>query len=97
MAKRRFNNEPVSIEPAAETRGGNVIDCEKLNGRSEPDIGMNVITTITKESQVLMDEPRSTDKFYHVSVATGAQGFCMKKYIELEPQGDSNGEYTYIN
>lgn len=97
MAKRRFNNEPIPIEPLAEPRIGHVINCEKLNVRSEPDIGVNVVTTITKDSQILVDESRSTDKFYHVSIATGAQGFCMKKYIELEPQGDSNGEHTYIN
>lgn len=70
------------VEPVAVV--GVVIDCQKLNMRKEPSSDAEVIGTIAVGSEVSIDEAASTEDFYKVCTAAGAEGFCMKKFISVK-------------
>ena len=63
---------------------GEVVGCEMLKVRETGYLDGSVICTIPKGTKVLVDEKESTLEFYKVCTESGAEGFCMKKYILLE-------------
>ena len=75
--------QPAAIEPVA-PKIGFVIDCAKLNVRSEPYIDSDIVCVIPGSTEVEVDEENSTDDFYKICTYSGVEGFCMKKYILLE-------------
>jgi hypothetical protein len=82
--------EPVVkvVEPVVETPKpevvGVVVDCAKLNVRAQPNPRATVVCVIPQSSEVTVDEAESTEEFYKVCTAAGAEGFCMKEFIELK-------------
>ena len=83
--------EPVNVvpeEPVVETPipevVGVVTGCSRLNVRAKPDTDASVVCVIPKSSEVTIDESESTEDFYKVCTAAGAEGFCMKEFIELK-------------
>ena len=63
---------------------GIVTGCAKLNVREGAAVNAAVLTTIPEGSEVQIDILDSTDEFYKVCTATGVEGFCMKKFINIE-------------
>ena len=80
--------EPV--EPKVETQEvpepivGVVVNCKKLNVREEPHIESDVLCVINNGDEVAVDIFETTEEFYKVCTEAGVEGFCMKKYIEVE-------------
>lgn len=87
-------NETITLEPEVtvipdmtpeehepKMLSGIVIDCVRLNVRSEPDAAAPVICTIARNTEVAIIEEESTDEFYGICTASGVEGFCMKQYI----------------
>lgn len=80
--------EPV--EPKVETPEvpepivGVVVNCKKLNVREEPHIEADVLCVIEAGCEVTVDIFETTEEFYKVCTEAGVEGFCMKKYIEVE-------------
>ena len=64
---------------------GVVTDCLRLNVRVAPRSDAEVITTIDASTDVFIEESESTDEFYKICVASGVEGFCMRKYITVTP------------
>lgn len=62
---------------------GVVIDCLRLNIRTEPDKEADVATIVTCLDEVEVDLDASTDEWYAVCTVTGIEGFCMKKFIAI--------------
>ena len=54
------------------------------NVRKDPSPDGEVVTVIDCLSKVMVDMKGSTDEFYKVCTASGAEGFCMRKYIALK-------------
>lgn len=84
----KFNNKPAKVEedeivevPKAIT--GIVVDCAKLNVRKLPFTSADVRCVIKMGDKVVIDKDGSTDLFYKVCTATGVEGYCMCKYIEI--------------
>ena len=77
------SDQPVMIEPVA-PKIGFVIDCAKLNVRSEPYIDSDIVCVIPGSTEVEVDEENSTDDFYKICTYSGVEGFCMKKFIQLK-------------
>ena len=75
--------QPAVIEPVA-PKIGFVIDCAKLNVRSEPYIDSNIVCVIPGSTEVEVDEENSTEDFYKICTYSGVEGFCMKKFIQLK-------------
>lgn len=94
MSNKVFKREPEPIndveeildDPVIEKQTfGTVSNCEKLNMRKEPVANIeNIIRTIDAGTQVVIDLDCSTEDFYKVCCADGAEGYCMKEYITIE-------------
>lgn len=65
-------------------RSGIVAGCTKLNVREEPQPDAEVVCAIDCTTEVMVYEQESTDAFYKICLASGIEGFCMKKFINLQ-------------
>jgi len=82
---------PVVVpEPVVETVEtvtlpiGRVVDCVKLNVREHPEATASIVCEIPCATEVTIDLDSSTRDFYKVYTEHGIEGYCMKKYIEVE-------------
>ena len=73
---------PIAPEPKKTVRGV-VVGCYNLNVRTGPRKDFDVICEIPSESEVEIDESESFADFYKICTASGVEGFCMKKFIEV--------------
>ena len=73
--------EAIEFKP----KHGVVVDCTKLNVRVEPNAKADVVCVVDASTDLEIDEEASTEEFYKVCTATGAEGFCMKKFIKILP------------
>lgn len=71
-------------ETPEKTTPGIVDNCVKLNLRSTPEVGDNVITQLLAGSTVLVVKDESTEDFYKVIAESGAEGYCMKDYVTIK-------------
>ena len=71
------------VEDEPEFLMGKVVDCPKLNIRVAPVVGATIVKEIAKDAEVMVYLDESTDDFYKVCTESGAEGFCMKKYIAV--------------
>lgn len=62
---------------------GIVVNCFNLNVRTGPRKDSDVICEIPSDSEVEIDESESFEDFYKICTASGVEGFCMKKFIEV--------------
>lgn len=76
--------EVVPEPEEAPTVIGTVVDCVRLRVRESASSNAEVICEIPKDSEVMVDENESTEEFYKVCTESGAEGFCMKKFISLK-------------
>ena len=76
--------EVVPESEEAPTVIGTVVDCVRRSVRESASLNAEVSCEIPKYSDVLIDENESTDEFYKVCTESGAEGFCMKKFIALK-------------
>lgn len=78
--------EPVveTVETAAlpKTVVGVVDNCTKLNVRSKPSITGEVLCVLNTSSEVEIDVNKSVSDWLYVCTATGAEGYCMRKFIK---------------
>lgn len=71
-----------SVEP---TKKGVVVDCLRLNVREAPKANAEVVCVIDASTNFVIDESESTDDFYAICTESGAEGYCMKKFIKIIP------------
>mgnify|MGYP002685185427 CR=1 FL=1 len=64
---------------------GLVSNCKKLNVREKPTVEAPVVCEIVCRTELMIDEKESTEEFYKVYTAAGIEGFCMKKFIAIQP------------
>lgn len=64
---------------------GVVVDCLKLNVRNAPNAKADVVCVINASTNLEIIEDESTDDFYAVCTESGAEGYCMKKFIKILP------------
>lgn len=62
---------------------GLVSECVKLRVRKQPNTNAKVMCEIELGDKVVVDEEESTKEFYKVYTEAGVEGFCMKKYIDI--------------
>lgn len=66
---------------------GIVTDCMRLNIRSEPRADAPIVCTISCLTEVMIDEDESTQDYYKIYLASGLDGFCVKKFIAVRQFG----------
>ena len=79
-----MNNEKLAGMKIGEPLIGHVVDCRNLNVRKDPDENAEILGTIPVGAEVVIDENESTSDFYNICAASGFEGFCMKRFIEVE-------------
>lgn len=75
--------EPEEIVESIRAKTGVVTDCVRLNLREAPALESKIVCTIECLSEVQISEGESTNDFYKVYLASGINGFCMKKFISI--------------
>lgn len=60
---------------------GTVVNCTKLNVRSNPVIDAEILTVLDANSEVEIDKARSTNEWLKITTAAGIDGFCMRKFV----------------
>lgn len=73
----------TEVVEAVQMKFGKVVDCPKLNIRKAPDAKAQILCVIDRDAEVEIDESESTEYFYKIYLATGAEGFAMKQFIEI--------------
>lgn len=74
----------AEFEPeVVETVGGHVVDCARLNIRSAPDKGAEVLCVVPAGAVLLVDMILVTRDWYKVCTEAGIEGYCMKKYVDI--------------
>ena len=77
--------ETAEVEVVKPVVSGVVANCSKLNVRVAPNTDADVVCVIDVSANVVINEAESIADFYKVCTATGAEGFCMKKFIKILP------------
>ena len=89
--------EPTVIDKEPKFVTGTVVGCRKLNVREQMQLGAKVLCELPVSTEVQVFADENHDEWYHVSTASGIDGFCMKKYIKIKRRGlwgDFYGPYS---
>lgn len=77
-----FNDEPESI--VNKPTSGIVVGCEFLNVRKSSTKDSETLAVIKSGDKITVDTNMSTNDFYKIHTLSGIDGFCMKKFIEVQ-------------
>ena len=72
-------------DESEEIKIGLVSNCKKLNVREKPTVEAPVVCEIVCGTELMIDKKESTEEFYKVCIVAGIEGFCMKKFIAIQP------------
>lgn len=61
-----------------------VVTCLRLHIYSEPNLDSDVVCKIRYATEVEVDLNNSTEDFYKIYTAIGAEGFCRKEFISIK-------------
>lgn len=75
--------ETVETVTLPEIVEGTVTNCSKLNVREKPSINSDVICVLDAMSEIEVNLSKSTDKWVRVHTAIGAEGYCMREYVDI--------------
>lgn len=84
-----MKNKPIceeNIEPIEETEPVEkigVVNSNLLNIRKEPSTNTEVIAIVGILDELSINEKNSTDEWFAVCTASGVEGFCMKKFVDI--------------
>lgn len=71
------------VEPEIEPVYGRVVDCSRLNIRKKPTVNAEVLVTIPRDAELVLDLIKSNEKWFKVCTSAGVEGYCMKQYIVI--------------
>lgn len=93
MAKKNYNKISTEKPEAVETEVQETtevtpvigtVNCAKLNVRKQGKINADRVCIIDKDTEVTIDEAKSTKNFYKIKLANGTEGYCVKEFITLK-------------
>lgn len=61
-----------------------VVNCLRLHIHSEPNTDSEIICKVRYATEVAVDPDNSTEDFYKVYTAIGAEGFCEKELVTIK-------------
>lgn len=73
--------ETVDTVTWPKTVKGIVVDCAKLNVRAKATTNADVVCVLNVASEIEIDVAKSNADWFYVYTATGAEGYCMKKFV----------------
>ena len=84
-AIEKINEDVELMDPNQDIKIGIVTGCKRLNVREKPKTDASVICEVNFQTELMIEEADSTEDFYKVCTAAGIEGFCMKKFIAIQP------------
>lgn len=78
----KLAEETVETVPLPATVEGVVVNCAKLNVRESATVESNVVCVLDAMSEIEIDVNKSTENWFYIYTAIGAEGYCMRQYIE---------------
>lgn len=60
-----------------------VVNCLRLHIYSEPNLESEIVCKIRYSTEVVIDLDSSTEDFYKIYTAIGAEGFCQKDLVTI--------------
>lgn len=66
-----------------ETMPIGVVNCLRLHIYSKPNLESEIVCKIRYSTEVVIDLDNSTDDFYKIYTAIGAEGFCQKDLVTI--------------
>ena len=60
------------------------VNCLRLHIYSEPNENSDIVCKTRYLTDVAIDLDNSTEEFYKIYTAIGAEGFCLKKYVTIK-------------
>ncbi len=61
-----------------------VANCLRLHVLSEPRADADVVCKVRYLTEVLVNEEESTDDYYKIHLAVGAEGYCDKSLVDIK-------------
>lgn len=61
-----------------------VVNCLRLHIHSEPNVESEIVCKIRYATEVEIDLNNSTEDFYKICTAIGAEGFCQKELVTIK-------------
>lgn len=61
-----------------------VVNCLRLHIHMEPNLESEITCKVRYLTELEIDLTKSTETFYKVFTATGAEGFCQKEYVTVK-------------
>lgn len=61
-----------------------IVNCLRLHIHVEPDLNSEIVCKVRYLTEVEIDKEKSTENFYKIYTAIGAEGFCQKELITIK-------------
>lgn len=61
-----------------------VANCLRLHIHSEPSTDSEIVCKVRYLTEVVIDLDKSTEDFYKICTAIGAEGFCQKELVTIK-------------
>lgn len=61
-----------------------VVNCLRLHIHSEPNLESEIVCKVRYSTEIIIDLDNSTDDFYKIYTAIGAEGFCQKDLVTIK-------------
>lgn len=75
----------VEVQEQPKTASGTVVDCIRLNIRKKPSVNSQPVGSVAVNTELKVNLNQSNDEWLKVCTKDGTEGFCMKKYVKIEP------------
>ena len=72
----------VETVAPSKTVEGVVVNCAKLNIRTEPSIDGDIVCVLDVTSEIEINIDKSTREWFSVCTASGVEGYCMRKFVD---------------
>lgn len=76
-------DESVDTVILPKTVKGIVSNCARLNVRAYPSIDAEIVCVLDVMSELEVNTDKSTYDWLSVCTATGIEGYCMKKFVDV--------------
>ena len=73
------------VEQVVEPKVGIVTDCTRLNVRQEPKANAKIVIVVDATTDLTIFEEESTEDFYKIRTVDGVEGYCMKRFVTINP------------
>ena len=61
-----------------------LVNCLRLHIYSEPNVNSEIVCKVRFLTEVAIDLENSTEDFYKIYTAIGAEGFCQKELVTIK-------------